>query len=88
MAWPLMVGAMLKLTGLRQLLGPLLSRSSQLEGYYYPINPQKNKLQKLEDALIKHILTGVTWVGWVTGGDRGDRTDRADWADRANWAKV
>ena len=43
-----------------------------------------NKLQKLEDALVKQMLTAANMAevaGWADGADMADQADGDDWAD-------
>ena len=48
---------------------------------YYGKLHKKNKLQKLEDALIEQMLTAADLAD---RGDRGDQGDHGDWGDRRN----
>ena len=40
-----------------------------------------NKLQKLEDALLKHMLTAADLADWGDMDHRGDRGDRGEMHD-------
>ena len=44
-----------------------------------------NKLQKLEDALVKQMLTAADRADQAERDDWTDLAEVADWADRVDW---